>query len=218
MRALLALAALAAARALRADAGLEAEFQSELRAQAASLSCAAQILGNPLRALAPGWTVAPPEVLPPLGSWQALAVAVHRGGESRVLSVQVRLWPCQRAEVLRRSLPAGAPVGDQDLSLAWVDTRSVGGLAQQGPVPAGSRLARPRCQGDPLLRGDLVQAPSRRAGDKVELRIHFSGGTASDEGFLLEDAAEGAEIKAEHARSGRVVTGRLHGGAVLVED
>jgi flagella basal body P-ring formation protein FlgA len=218
MKSLLCLAALAAASVLHADAGLEAQFQAGLRATAASLSCAAQVLGNPLRALAPGWSADRPEVLPPMGSWQSLAVAVHRAGETRVLSVQVRLWPCQQAKLLVRSLPAGAAISEADLGLAMVDPRILGGQAQLGSIPAGSRLARPRQLGDPLLRGDLVQPPSRRAGDRVELQVRFPGGVASDEGFLLQDAAEGALIKVEHARSGRVVNGRLHDGAVLVED
>jgi flagella basal body P-ring formation protein FlgA len=217
MSLLFALALLWAAP-LPADPGLEAEFQAALRSRAQSMSCAAQVLGNPLRALDPGWSFAMPAALPPAGRWQGVAVALRRGPESRTLALQIRLWPCERVKVLARSLPAGAELGEGDLALAWVDARCLGGLDQRGPIAAGSRLVRPRRLGDPLLSGDLAQAPSRRAGDRVRLQVRFPGGLASDEGILLEDAAEGSLIKAEHARSGRVVTGRLRAGAVLVED
>ena len=214
----LCLAALAADAALRADAGLEAGFRAALRAQAASVSCAAQALGRPLHDLEPGWALQPLGGLPPAGTWAALAVPLRRGAEQKTLAVQVRLWPCQQVQVLAKAMAAGSRIQAQDLATAMVDARILGGRAHQGAIPDGSVLARPRGQGDPLLAGDLVQPPSHRAGDKVLLKIRFQGGEASDEGILLQDGSDGARIKAEHARSGRVVTGRLSAGALLVED
>jgi flagella basal body P-ring formation protein FlgA len=169
-----------------------------------------------LRALGPGWTV-DAAALPEPGAWQAWRVTARRGEESRELALKLKLWPCERVRVLNRDLPAGAALEGADLAWELKDPRALAGLPLVGPLASGGRMARPRRRGEALLQGDLTRV-LLPAGAPVRLRVRFNGGEASDQGFLLEDGVEGRRLRAEHGRSGKVVTGQLVDGALLVED
>jgi hypothetical protein len=216
-RALLALSLLAAAGPLRADGALEAHVLARLQAQAATVSCAAQAWTEPLRALGPGWQADEAAALPAPGAWAPLALTVRRGAESRELSLKLKLWPCARVRVLTVDKPAGGALTEADTAWELRDPRSLGGLALSDASLTGAKLTRPRLRGEALLAGDISRV-LLMAGTPVTLRVRFMGGEASDQGYLMEDGVEGRRLHAGHARTGKVVSGRLVNGALLVED
>jgi flagella basal body P-ring formation protein FlgA len=214
---LAAAALLALAGSLRADAALEARVLARLQAQAAALSCAAQAWTEPLRALEGGWQADEAAALPAPGAWAPLAMTVRRGSESRELALKLKLWPCALVRVLSADKPAGAALSDADVAWELRDPRSLGGVALGASPLAGAKLTRPRLRGEALLAGDVSRV-LLLAGAAITLKVRFAGGEASDQGYLMEDGVEGKLLRAGHTRTGKVVTGRLVDGALLVED
>lgn len=113
--------------------------------------------------------------------------------------------------VLRQSLPAGAVIGEEHLTIAEIDWAADAGRAHaDGAALIGRELVRPLAAGQGVLSTDLKQRQWFAAGETVQLVARGAGFTISTDGQALNHGLEGQPVRVRTA-SGRVVSGRASG-------
>jgi flagella basal body P-ring formation protein FlgA len=122
------------------------------------------------------------------------------------------------ALVVRRALPAAAPIDPQAVELAEADLtrlaaeplREVGQLSGLAPLHALGA-------GRPLTADLLAPLPIVHRGDTMELRIERGRLAVRAVGIAREDGAPGDLVTAENAATGSAVVGRVQpDGSLLV--
>jgi flagella basal body P-ring formation protein FlgA len=166
-----------------------------------------------------GWSIGAAAPLPKPGAWDLESVLLKRDGTTATAQakVRVKLTALVGAWTVMQPLAPGSPLDPSQLHWDLYDPRSLTAPPLPRAIPDGATAGRSLAAGQVLCAGDVNDASTMHAGQRVTLMIKEDSIEASDEGVLLDSGGQGSLLRAQHLRSGKLVRGRLSGHVLLVE-
>jgi flagella basal body P-ring formation protein FlgA len=145
-------------------------------------------------------------------------VRVRVGGRITTVLVHVDLHDPRDVVTYARSYPRGTPLRDVERVLRTVDLAAVR-APLAAAAPADAVLTHDVEAGEPLLAGDITQAPLVSTGDRVALEASVGRVALVTRGRALESGVRGDRIQVLGDTSSRAVRARiLDTGRVSVDE
>jgi flagella basal body P-ring formation protein FlgA len=158
--------------------------------------------------------VSPREIKP----GTAATVLRYRLTGGREFSVPVRIKWRQPAAVLRRSLPRGSILAEEDLRILFVERSGLRTPADPFRLQ-GTRLTRNLAQGGVVFTEDVESVPVIAKGDPVRILFRTGGLQVEASGEALDNGGIGESIRVRNVLSRRIISCIVSGpGMVIVEE
>jgi len=157
--------------------------------------------------------VSPREIKPGITA----TVLRYRLTGGREFSVPVRIKWRQPAAVLRRSLPRGSVLSEEDLRVLFVERSGLRTPADPFRL-CGARLTRNLAQGGVVFTDDVESVPVIAKGDPVRIVFRAGGLQVEASGEALDNGGVGDTIRVRNVLSRRIIACVVSGpGVVIVE-
>jgi flagella basal body P-ring formation protein FlgA len=129
--------------------------------------------------------------------------------------VVVRATVSARVLIAANDLPAGRPLGTNDVALDRRDITAVADALSDPHAVDGMASRRPLRSGDVLRKSTLAGALLVKRGDAVRIVARSGGIEVTVAGEALEDGARDATVKVRNTGNGNVIRARVTGAGTV---